>query len=132
MSERPMPHPYAPGPLVPGSRIGILGGGQLGRMLATAAAKLGFRVHVFCPSGEAPAVDVAWRATRANYDDEDALARFADAVDVVTYEFENVPVATVGIAARVSHLRPGARYFSRFDPKVPHFSVYYPRVRLTF
>lgn len=84
-----------------GGVIGILGGGQLGRMLAVAAARLGYRCHVYEP-GAAPAGDVAWRVTQAGYDDTAALAAFAASVDVVTYEFENVPTAALDlIEARV-------------------------------
>jgi len=91
----------------PGSTIGILGGGQLGRMLALAAANMGYRVHVFAPEAELPAGDVAAWVTRAAYDDRAALDAFAAAVDVVTYEFENVPVAAVAhLAARVP-VHPG-------------------------
>jgi 5-(carboxyamino)imidazole ribonucleotide synthase len=74
--------------------IGILGGGQLGRMLALAAARLGFKCHVFSPSPDSPAFDVVHRVTCADYTDTSALDRFAADVDVVTYEFENVPAAT--------------------------------------
>ena len=77
--------------LRPDSTIGILGGGQLGRMLALAAARLGFKCHVFCPEPTSPAFDVVRRVTEADYGDMAALARFADDVDVITYEFENVP-----------------------------------------
>ena len=95
--------------IAPGSTIGILGGGQLGRMLALAAANMGYRVHVFAPEAELPAGDVAAWVTRAAYDDTAALDAFAAAVDVVTYEFENVPVAAVErLAARVP-VRPGVR-----------------------
>jgi 5-(carboxyamino)imidazole ribonucleotide synthase len=95
-------------PLPPGSTIGILGGGQLGRMLALAAARLGLKTHIYCPDPLSPAFDVTPLHTVAAYDDEQALAAFAEAVDVVTYEFENVPAATAEfIAARVP-LRPGA------------------------
>jgi 5-(carboxyamino)imidazole ribonucleotide synthase len=76
----------------PGSTIGIVGGGQLGRMLAIAAAQLGYKCHVFDPHQHPCAADVAARFTRAGYDDEAALRDFAEAVDVATYEFENVPV----------------------------------------
>lgn len=77
-----------------GSTIGILGGGQLGRMLALAAARLGFKCHVFSPDPDSPAFDVVQRATCAEYADVEALELFASDVDVVTYEFENVPAAT--------------------------------------
>ena len=79
--------------LPPGSTIGILGGGQLGRMLAVAAAQLGYRCHIFAPPGDNVACDVAAQFTVADYDDLAALKTFAQACDVVTFEFENVPVA---------------------------------------
>jgi len=96
-------------PLPLGATIGILGGGQLGRMLALAAARLGARTHIYCPDPHSPAFDVTPYRTVAAYDDEIALTAFAGAVDVVTYEFENVPAATAEyLAARVP-LRPGAQ-----------------------
>ena len=86
----------------PGSTIGIVGGGQLGRMLAMAAAQLGYRCHVFAPDEHGPAAAVAARFTRGAFDDEAALARFATEVDVATYEFENIPTAPLAaLAARV-------------------------------
>jgi 5-(carboxyamino)imidazole ribonucleotide synthase len=88
--------------LQPEATIGILGGGQLGRMLALAAARLGFKCHVFAPSPDSPAFDVVHRVTTADYTDTEALDRFAGDVDVVTYEFENVPAETATfLAARV-------------------------------
>jgi 5-(carboxyamino)imidazole ribonucleotide synthase len=95
-------------PLPPNAVIGILGGGQLGRMLALAAARLGYRTHVFCPDADSPAFDVTPRRTVAAYDDAEALKAFAEAVDVVTYEFENVPAETAEILAGLRPLRPGA------------------------
>jgi 5-(carboxyamino)imidazole ribonucleotide synthase len=95
-------------PLPPGSTIGIVGGGQLGRMLSLAASKLGMRTHIFCPDPASPAFEVTPHKTVAAYDDEGALATFADAVDVVTYEFENVPAATAAFLAERKPLRPGA------------------------
>ena len=86
----------------PGSTIGILGGGQLGRMLALAAAQLGYRVHVYAPEASGPASEVAWGWTRGAYDDAAAIARFAASVDIVTYEFENVapdPLRALGNVA---------------------------------
>jgi 5-(carboxyamino)imidazole ribonucleotide synthase len=94
--------------LPPGSMIGILGGGQLGRMLSLAASRLGMRTHIFCPDPQSPAFEVTPHKTTAAYDDETALAAFADAVDVVTYEFENVPAATASFLAARKPLRPGA------------------------
>ena len=96
-------------PLAPGSVIGILGGGQLGRMLAVAGAELGFDIHIFDPEPECPASRVAARAWAAPWSDAGAIEGFADRCDAITYEFENVPVSAVEIAARVSRLRPGAR-----------------------
>ena len=88
--------------LEPQATIGILGGGQLGRMLALAAARLGFKCHVLAPSPDSPAFDVVHRVSCANYNDTEALDRFAADVDVVTYEFENVPAETATfLAARV-------------------------------
>ncbi len=88
--------------LEPGATIGILGGGQLGRMLAQAAARLGFKCHIFAPNPDSPAFDVVHRVTCADYADTQALDRFAGNVDVVTYEFENVPAETATfLAARV-------------------------------
>ena len=88
--------------LEPQATIGILGGGQLGRMLALAAARLGLKCHVLAPSPDSPAFDVVHRVTRADYNDTEALDRFAADVDVVTYEFENVPAETATfLAARV-------------------------------
>ncbi|WP_084399237.1 5-(carboxyamino)imidazole ribonucleotide synthase [Henriciella aquimarina] len=82
-------------PLPAGSVIGILGGGQLGRMLASAAARLGFDVHVLAPGEAPPAARVAAKHWNAAYEDEAALKAFAEACDVITYEFENIPVASV-------------------------------------
>lgn len=98
----------APEMLPPGSVIGMLGGGQLGRMMALAAARLGLSVHVYCPDRESPAFDVAKAHTIAGYDDEVALAAFADRCDVVTYEFENVPARAAEVIAGRTLLRPGA------------------------
>ncbi|MYZ48115.1 5-(carboxyamino)imidazole ribonucleotide synthase [Propylenella binzhouense] len=95
--------------LPPGSVIGILGGGQLGRMLALAAARLGFRCRVFCPDAESPAFDVAAGQVIAAYEDVGALDAFAENVDVVTYEFENVPVAAASRLAKRVPVRPGVR-----------------------
>ena len=85
--------------LKPGDTIGILGGGQLGRMLAMAAARLGLRCQVFSPDPDSPAFDVVLNATCAEYADVEALELFANDVDVITYEFENVPAASAMILA---------------------------------
>src|SRR5579862_8594968 len=91
------------GPLPPGSTIGIVGGGQLGRMTALAAARLGYRTHILTPETDSPASQVATHTTLAPYDDADALDRFAAAVDVITYEFENIPFEPI---ARLAERRP--------------------------
>ena len=98
-----------PKPLPPGSTLGILGGGQLGRMTALAAARLGYRCLVYAPEAHAVGGDVAVGHVRAPFDDTDALARFAAKVDVITYEFENVPEATVEACLRYRPVRPGVK-----------------------
>ncbi|HOV04782.1 MAG TPA: 5-(carboxyamino)imidazole ribonucleotide synthase [Kaistiaceae bacterium] len=95
--------------LAPGQTIGILGGGQLGRMMALAAARLGLKCHIYCPDAASPAFEVAATHTIAAYDDEAALARFADSVDVVTYEFENVPGETAAFLEARRPVRPGPK-----------------------
>lgn len=95
--------------LPPGATIGILGGGQLGRMSALAAARLGYRTHIYAPEAESPAAEVAARWTRAAYDDLAALAAFAADVDVVTFEFENVPVPAAELLAGLKPTRPHPR-----------------------
>ena len=91
----------------PGSTIGILGGGQLGRMLAIAAAQLGYKCHVLDPAEDGPAAQVAARFTRADYDDVRALRELEQSVDLATYEFENLPVAPLEVLAE--KLRPSTR-----------------------
>jgi 5-(carboxyamino)imidazole ribonucleotide synthase len=93
--------------LAPGSTIGILGGGQLGRMLAVAAAQLGYRCHVFAPEDAPPGTDVCAAVTRAEFSDTAALTSFAAAVDVVTFEWENVPTAAVRLLAGLVPVHPG-------------------------
>jgi 5-(carboxyamino)imidazole ribonucleotide synthase len=94
-------------PLKPGGTIGILGGGQLGRMLAMAAAQLGLKTHIYAPEEDSPAFDVAATRTIGAFDDADALADFAGNVDVATYEFENVPAGSVSVLAQLCPVRPG-------------------------
>jgi len=94
--------------LSPAGRIGILGGGQLGRMLALAAGRLGLDVVIFDPEPDCPASRVAAQTVTAAYEDLEAVARFAQNVDVVTYEFENVPAETARAASEHAPLRPGA------------------------
>ncbi|WP_244528609.1 5-(carboxyamino)imidazole ribonucleotide synthase [Methylobacterium gossipiicola] len=95
-------------PLRPGSTLGIVGGGQLGRMIALAAANYGLKVHVFAPEADSPAFDVSAARTIAAYDDVAALTRFAASVDVVTYEFENIPAAAAEALAAKAPLHPNA------------------------
>jgi 5-(carboxyamino)imidazole ribonucleotide synthase len=95
--------------LAPGDAIGILGGGQLGRMIALAAARLGLRCHIYAPEADSPGFEVAVRRTTAAYEDEQALKAFAASVACVTYEFENVPARTVEILSARVPVRPGAK-----------------------
>jgi 5-(carboxyamino)imidazole ribonucleotide synthase len=92
--------------------VGILGGGQLGRMLAVAAAELGHSCHIYCPDPQSPAFAVAAARTVAPYDDETALAEFASSVEVATYEFENIPAATVEFLAARTTVLPGPQSLS--------------------
>ena len=92
----------------PGSTIGILGGGQLGRMLALAAASMGYRVHILAPEAELPAGDVAAAVTRADYIDFAALDAFAAAIDVATFEFENIDTRAVAYLAGRVPVHPSA------------------------
>ncbi|MEA2760193.1 MAG: 5-(carboxyamino)imidazole ribonucleotide synthase, partial [Methylobacteriaceae bacterium] len=93
--------------LKPGATIGILGAGQLGRMLALAGARLGLKSHIYAPDAGEPAFDVAAAGTVAAYEDATALARFAETVDVITYEFENIPAATAVFLAGRRLVHPG-------------------------
>jgi 5-(carboxyamino)imidazole ribonucleotide synthase len=92
--------------LLPGSTIGVMGGGQLGRMFAIAARRMGYRVHVFSPEKNGPAAQLADRSTVAPYDDRAAITRFARAIDVLTFEFENIPAETIEWATRERFPRP--------------------------
>ena len=106
-------------PLPPGSTIGILGGGQLGRMLALAAARLGFDVAILEPEPNSPAGRVSARAITTAYDDPDGLARLAACSDVITYEFENVPAATVArLIALNAAVAPDARALETAQDRV--------------
>src|SRR6187431_2845776 len=93
----------------PGATIGIIGGGQLGRMLAMAAAQLGYKCHVYAPDEAPPAADVAAFFTRGAWDDEEALARFARSVDVATFEFENISASALAAVAAEAPLHPSRR-----------------------
>jgi len=100
--------PPRAGAIAPGATIGILGGGQLARMLAMAGARLGLKSHVYAPDPQSPAFDVCALSTVAAYEDEAALAAFADSVALVTYEFENVPARSASLLAEHCLVRPGA------------------------
>jgi 5-(carboxyamino)imidazole ribonucleotide synthase len=93
-------------PILPGSIIGVLGSGQLGRMFAIAARRMGYRVHTFSPESDTPTGQVADLEIEASYDDLEAVRRFARGVSVVTFEFENVPAATAEAAAECVPVRP--------------------------
>ncbi|MGJ8563895.1 MAG: 5-(carboxyamino)imidazole ribonucleotide synthase [Alphaproteobacteria bacterium] len=95
-------------PLPPGGVIGILGGGQLGQMLALAATRLGFHCHIYTDTERSPAARVAAHTVHGSYDDIDKVRAFASDVDVLTYEFENVPAKTAEATQSVTKLRPGA------------------------
>lgn len=96
-------------PLPVGATIGILGGGQLGRMLSVAAARLGLKTHIYEPGTNAPAGDVAHQVTIAAYEDEAALTAFGNAVDVITYEFENIPTSALDLLETLASIHPGRR-----------------------
>ena len=108
-------------PVPPGGTIGILGGGQLGRMLALAAARLGLKAHIYCDDPRAPAFQVSTAHTVGKFADQAALAAFARACDVVTLEFENVPAESVAHVAGLVPAYPSARALGltqdRFDEK---------------
>jgi len=104
--------------LPPGSVIGILGGGQLGRMLALSAAKLGFICHIYAPPGDNPAFDVAARHTAADYDDKAALTQFAKDIDVVTYEFENIPDECLEFLKKTLPVRPSVEVLSTTQDRI--------------
>jgi len=94
--------------ITPGATLGVFGGGQLGRMFAAAAARMGYRAVVFAPEADGPAARVAHDHIRADYADDDAVRRFAEACDAITLEFENVPASAVDLAADITPVRPGA------------------------
>lgn len=94
-------------PILPGSTVGVLGSGQLGRMFAVAARQMGYRVHTFSPDSDTPTGQVADVEVTASYDDLDAVRAFARNVSVVTFEFENVPAPTAAAAAEFAPVRPG-------------------------
>ncbi len=105
--------------LKPGATIGILGGGQLGRMLSVAASRLGFKTHIFEPGANPPAGHVADRVTTAPYEDLAALRAFAESVDVITYEFENVPAASLDVLEAIRPVRPNRRALAISQDRIP-------------
>ena len=104
--------------LKPGATIGILGGGQLGRMLALAAARLGLHCHIYSPEKDSGAFEVVRTHTHAAYDDEAALARFAASVDVITYEFENIPAQTAAFLANRKPVYPDPHVLERTQDRL--------------
>ncbi len=100
------PHQARSAPILPGATVGVLGTGQLGRMFAIAARRMGYRVHAFSPDRDTPTGQVADREVTAAYEDLDALRAFARGVQVVTFEFENVPAASVEAVAEFVPVRP--------------------------
>ena len=105
-------------PLPQGACIGILGGGQLGRMLTVAASRLGLKAHIFEPGANTPAGQVAHQVTTASYEDEAALRRFAQSVDVITYEFENVPTSALDILEQIRPIHPGRRALAKSQDRL--------------
>src|SRR5687767_1705709 len=97
-------HPVAP--ILPGSTVGVLGSGQLGRMFAIAARQMGYRVHTYSPESDTPTGQVADEEITAEYEDLEKVRAFARGVRVVTFEFENVPAATAAAAAECAVVRP--------------------------
>jgi 5-(carboxyamino)imidazole ribonucleotide synthase len=102
-----MKYPRLSSPILPGSTVGVLGSGQLGRMFTIAARRMGYRVHTFSPDEDTPTGQVADVEIMASYDDLDAVRDFAKNVSAVTFEFENVPAATAAAAAEFAPVRPG-------------------------
>lgn len=96
-------------PILPGATLGVLGSGQLGRMFAMAAARMGYEVHVFSPDPNSPTSQVASHETVADYNDADAVSKFAKSVDVVTLEFENVPALATETASQFAPVRPSGQ-----------------------
>ena len=122
--------------VLPGATVGVLGSGQLGRMFAIAARRMGYRVHVYSPDVDTPTGQVADLEVVAPYDDLDAVRRFAQGAEVVTFEFENVPFETAEAAAERAHVRPAGRvlhttqnrerektFLARAGFPVPRFAV---------
>lgn len=105
-------------PLPPLSTIGILGGGQLGRMMAMAAAQMGYHVHIYCPEENCPASEASKYTTTGKYDDTAALVKFAKSVDVVTYEFENIPAEPVAEITKYANVFPSPQILATSQHRV--------------
>ncbi|MEL6682513.1 MAG: 5-(carboxyamino)imidazole ribonucleotide synthase [Pseudomonadota bacterium] len=105
-------------PLPVGATIGILGGGQLGRMLSVAAARLGLRTHLYEPAPGAPAGDVACQVTTASYNDAGALTTFGNSVDVITYEFENIPTSALDLLEALAPIHPGRQALATSQDRI--------------
>ena len=120
MTCRPLSQmsPSMSNPLQAGATIGILGGGQLGRMLSVAASRLGLKCHVFDPGADAPAAQVADAHTCASYDDVAALQAFGLAVDVITYEFENIPTSALDILETLAPIHPNRRALATSQDRI--------------
>ena len=110
-------------PVPPGGTIGIIGGGQLGRMLALAAARLGLKTAIYNDAPDAPAFQVTQTSVTAPYEDLDALARFADACDVVTFEFENLPAHAIAHLGEHVPVFPGAHALAVTQDRLDRKSV---------
>ena len=101
-----------------GSVIGIIGGGQLGRMLSISASQLGFKTHIFDPDPNAPAKQVTNLSTTSHYNDKKALKEFANNVDVITFEFENIPVETIKICQKISNVYPNVKSLATCQDRI--------------
>ena len=108
----------------PGGTLGIIGGGQLGQMTALAAARLGIKCHIYCPDPGSPAFMVSDVQTCASYEDLEALARFADSVDAVTFEFENIPAASMKVLCEHVPVRPGWKVLATAQERVAEKSFF--------
>ncbi len=110
--------------VAPGGTLGIIGGGQLGLMTSLAAARLGIKCHIYCPEAGSPAFSVSDAHTCAPYENLDALARFADSVDAVTFEFENIPADSVRVLAEHVPVRPGWKVLETAQERVTEKSFF--------
>ena len=105
-------------PILPGSAVGVLGSGQLGRMFALAARRMGYRVHTFSPDEDTPTGQIADLEVTASYEDLDAVRKFASEVSVVTFEFENVPAETAAAAEQSAPVRPSGHILHTTQPRL--------------